>query len=417
MSDYIDETPPEDPYASGPVAEKPDTLTMFEQRVVGGAIGTPRIIPDLLREVAGGDFHDMRLGAIFRGVTQLHQDGVHIDYLAVYDQLEAWDIRGVELTDLASWAETTAASAVYYAGRVREASARRLLADIGARLQTADDVGVAMARATEDLRRLRDMSAGGKSVRWLREVLDVPEDEDAYDWVIPGLLERGDRMGLTAGEGAGKSTLLRQFAVLSAAGVHPLRGTRMDPVNVLVVDAENSERQWRRKTRGLAFNAEMQGVRAPQDHLALHCVPVMDVARPNDLGQIHRWVDQAKPDLLVIGPLYRVAGGKTLNTDEDAAPVLNALDTIRDRGVTILIEMHAGHATNQSGERNLRPRGSAALMGWPEFGLGIRRDKKVEGRVPTYSLVRWRGDRDSDNRDWPPRLVHGQFWPWEVAGW
>lgn len=413
MSDYVDEAPPEDPYS--PSAPAPDTASLIEQRVIGAAMRHPHQIPEMQRVVAGGDFHDLRLGSIFTGMVSMHAQGAPTDYLAVFDRLSAWDVRGIEITDLSRWQDSATGDGTYWAGLVRDASVRRLLADVGHELQQpGDDPGVALARAQRDLRKITDMqSAGGKSVRWLREVLDVPEDDDAYDWVIPGLLERGDRMGITAAEGAGKSTLLRQFAVLSAAGVHPFTGSQIAPVNVLVVDAENSERQWRRKTRGLAYNAQMQGVRDPADHLALHCVPVMDIARPNDLGQIHRWVDQSDPGLLVIGPLYRVAGGKTLNTDEDAAPVLNALDTIRDRGVTILIEMHAGHATSPSGERNLRPRGSAALLGWPEFGLGLRRDKKVDGRVPTYSLVKWRGDRDQ--RDWPPRLVRGQFWPWEVS--
>lgn len=209
------------------------------------------------------------------------------------------------------------------------------------------------------------------------------------------------------------STLLRQIAILAAAGIHPFAFSQIDPVNVLVVDAENSERQWRRAARGLTETATIRGRRDPRQHLALHCVPVMDITRPNGLNQVHRWIDEVKPDLLLLGPLYRVAGGSSLNTDEDVAPLLAALDSIRDRGVAMLLEVHAGHARSTSGERELRPRGSSALLGWPEFGLGLRRDKKVEGRTPTFSLVRWRGDRD--RRDWPARLVRGQVWPWEVS--
>ncbi len=57
---------------------------------------------------------------------------------------------------------------------------------------------------------------------------------------------------LSAAEGVGKSTFMRQFAVLSAAGIHPFAFKPMKPTRVLVVDAENSERQWRRATRDLA---------------------------------------------------------------------------------------------------------------------------------------------------------------------
>lgn len=413
MSDYIDEAPPEDPYAA-PSAPELDSLALFEQGVIGGAMAHPRIIPALEREVSSGDFHDGRLGVILDRLIGLHQAGVHIDYLSVWDHLERWDVRGIELTDLGRWENITADAAVYYAGRVREASVKRMLTVIGGRLQDEGvDVGVAMARAAEDLRKLRDMSTGGKSVRWLREVLDVPEADDAYDWVIPDLLERNDRLMLSAGEGVGKSTLLRQFAILAAAGIHPFDFYPIDPVNVLVVDAENSERQWRRAARSLTEAAAIKGRRDPRNHLALHCVSVMDITRPNDLGQIHRWIDESKPSLLLLGPLYRMVGGNPIDKDAEVAPVLTALESLRERGVAMLIEVHAGHARSTSGERELRPRGSSALLGWPEFGLGLRRDKKIDGRVPTYSLVRWRGDRD--RREWPERLTRGQIWPWEPS--
>jgi RecA-family ATPase len=39
--------------------------------------------------------------------------------------------------------------------------------------------------------------------------------------VIPGLLERRDRLMLTGEEGLGKSYLLRQIAVMAAAGLDP----------------------------------------------------------------------------------------------------------------------------------------------------------------------------------------------------
>lgn len=412
MSDYlIDETPPEDPYAA-PERERADTLAMFEQRVIGGLLAHPRIMDGLRREVTSGDFHDLRLGRIFTGVSEMIAEGAHVDYLSVWDQLATWDVVGIDLNHLADWGTTTADAALYYAEKVREASVRRMLAEIGARLQDGGlELGTVMARAAEDLRQVRDMAASAESVRWLRSLLDVPEEEDAYDWVIPDLLERNDRLMLSAGEGVGKSTWLRQVAVLCAAGIHPFQFHHVDPLNVLVVDAENSERQWRRAVRGLAETAATRGRRDPRNHMAVHCVPVMDITRPNDLGRIHRWIDEAKPDLLLLGPLYRVAGGSSLNTDEDVAPLLHALDSIRERGVAMLLEVHAGHARSTSGERELRPRGSSALLGWPEFGLGLRRDKQIEGRHPTFSLVRWRGDRD--RREWPTRLVRGQVWPWE----
>lgn len=414
MSDF-DDAPPEDPYQPG--APEPDTATMIEQRVIGQAMRYPHSIPKLQRAVSASDFQDLRLGAIFTGLTELHAQGAPCDYLAVWDRLAAWDVRGIGIRDLSTWADFAYAdNGDYYAELVRAESMRRIMADIGSRLrEPGADVGVQLARAVEDLRQVRDMAATSQEgVVWLKDLLDVPADEDAYDWVIPGLLERGDRLMLSASEGAGKTVMLRQLAVLSAAGVHPFQFAPIEPVQVLVVDAENSARQWRRSSRQLVLNAAERGLRDPRTHLAVRNEPVMDITRAADIGRIHRWMDEVNPDLLVLGPLYRMTGG-SLNSDDDVAPVLAALDSLRERGVAMLIEVHAGHARASSGERELRPRGSSALLGWPEFGLGLRRDKVVENRRPTYSLVRWRGDRD--RRDWPEKLTRGdhQVWPWEVS--
>jgi replicative DNA helicase len=122
----------------------------------------------------------------------------------------------------------------------------------------------------------------------------------------------------------------------------------------------------------------------------------MDITADRDLARIHHILDAIEPDMLVIGPLYRLVP-RALQTDDEAAPVLTALDTIRARGVALLIEAHAGHGIGRHGVRDLRPRGSSALLGWPEFGFGMR--GRDDG---TCDLVPWRGERDE--REWPRHL-------------
>ena len=85
----------------------------------------------------------------------------------------------------------------------------------------------------------------------LGEVMNVDDSANEYDWVIPNVLERRDRVVITAGEGAGKTTFIRQMSIASASGVNPITFQPMEPVRCLVVDAENSERQWRRQAAGL----------------------------------------------------------------------------------------------------------------------------------------------------------------------
>jgi len=407
VSDY------DDAFAVPEAAAPVDVIGHAERYVIGSLLKDLSVLLPVKEEVVPRDFADMRLGDIYAGIVRMAADRKPVNYITVADQLAAWDVRGIDLINLSQWVDevSTASNAPYFAKRVREASVLRAHAKVGEQLQS----GVLSATdAIEALKAIRDRdSAGVDTARTLRELLDVPESEDAYDWTIPDLLERKDRLMLSAGEGLGKSTMLRQIAVLSAAGIHPFRFSPMEPISVLVVDAENSAKQWRRSVRSLAAEAELRGARNPADHLTLECVSVMDITRPENVGTLHRWIDQAKPDLLILGPLYRMTKG-SLNNDDDVAPVLAALDSLRERDLTMLIEVHAGHARSSSGERELRPRGSSALLGWPEFGLGLRKTKGDQGNRAVYELARWRGDRD--RRHWPAHLVRGQVWPWEDAG-
>jgi replicative DNA helicase len=67
------------------------------------------------------------------------------------------------------------------------------------------------------------------------------------------------------------------------------------------------------------------------------------------------------------------------------------------------------------GVRDLRPRGSSALLGWPEFGYGMR-NIGTEGYA---DLVPWRGNREE--RDWPARLRRADGFRWlphhDMYGW
>jgi replicative DNA helicase len=76
------------------------------------------------------------------------------------------------------------------------------------------------------------------------------------------------------------------------------------------------------------------------------------------------------------------------------------------------MEAHAKKQDMSAGARDLAPRGSAALLGWPEFGFGLYPEgDKQTGETLKSRIVRWRGDRDQ-GRDWPTELQKGGPFPW-----
>lgn len=252
----------------------------------------------------------------------------------------------------------------------------------------------------------------------LWEFIQVP-DED-YDWVVPNMLERGDRLVWTGFEGLGKSMAMRQMAVMIAAGMHPFTWDDIPPMRVLLIDCENSEQQSRRKFRPLAATSVKFGHRVPEGALRLIHKPAgIDVSRPDDAAWLLERVTAHKPDILFIGPFYRLHAGN-INEEGAARHTVNILDQARTAAdCAMVIEAHAGHG-EQGANRSVRPVGSSLLLRWPEFGFGIAPPPDAPPllageRCTTVVVKSWRGARD--DRYWPSRLTYGGEgnWPWKVA--
>jgi replicative DNA helicase len=354
------------------------------------------------RHIAGGDFFEPAYEVIWDTMSVLDRQGKGVDPAALLSLLQTSNPNAASLLpDLVTW-PAMADHVADYAETVRGwATRRRLHAEALRTAQLAlkpdTDTGNLAATVATRFAAIRDSGStqDAESIT-LGELLHEVDEEP--DWLVPGLLERRDRLILTGVEGLGKSYLLRQIAVMGAAGLDPFDpGLRIKPLSVLIIDCENSTRQVRRKVRPVVDFARRHG-NGNADQVNLLCSHRIDITADRDLARIHRELDACQPDLVVIGPLYRLVP-RALQTDDEAAPLLAALDTIRDRDIALLIEAHAGHTIGKGGERDLRPRGSSALLGWPEFGYGMR--KVANGYA---DLVAWRGDRDE--RNWPDRMRH-----------
>lgn len=389
-------------------------MSLAEENLLGAVISAPaQTLRAIEGVVSSDDFDDPRLGAVFDGLVAAAVKGAPIDVVAVDGKFHEWGVSTLSPVDVWRWVDPERMirhHAFQYAQVVRADAVRRRLRDVlsvtNEKFKAGEPSLDIASSALSALNGLVDGSAsGGLQAKPLREVLS---GEDSYDWIIPGLLERQDRLVVTGAEGAGKTMWMRQLALLSAAGINPVTFQRIEPVNVLVVDAENTERQWRRATRWIADSAAADGVRDPADVVHLAAGHRIDITKGSHLSEIHRLIDIHKPDVLFIGPLYKLVS-KAINSDDDAAPLIVALDSLRERNIALVMEAHAGHAVGASGFRDLRPRGSSALLGWPEFGLGLRPSADMEGVV---DVVRWRGDRDV--REWPKQMHRGTSWPWEV---
>ena len=206
------------------------------------------------------------------------------------------------------------------------------------------------------------------------------------------------------------SVLCRQIAVCAAAGVHPFTHARVPQQRVLFIDCENSPQKLRRALRALRIAAHQNGS-DPDANMWIEAIPEgLDLTKPDDELWLLQRVTAIQPDLLVIGPIYRLHAANP-NDEEPARRLTRVLDRCRAvSNCALMTEAHTSHA-NGSPERPLRPTGSSLWMRWPEFGYGIREAEDYSPRNRLVSFSSWRGDREE--RDWPRRLRAGTAWPWE----
>lgn len=294
---------------------------------------------------------------------------------------------------------------------IHAASLRRGLAEHGTRLvqavdqqpdpevmlEVASELSLTISMLVDDNRLDGDKPLPG--LRSVAELLSMPEEP--REWLIPGLLARRERVILIADEGSGKSVLSRQVGACLAAGVHPfLPAARYEPRRVLLVDLENPPGIVRRNLAEHVKN--VGGLDAIGDRMSIWNWPSgLDVRSPSGRALLTRAVEQTRPDLLLIGPLYKMTEPRSGESyEEQAARTSKALDGLRDRyGISLWIEHHS--AKPQDGKRS-NPFGSSLWMRWPEFGLRLDRPSDKE-ESNTFPLGRFRGDRET--RHWPQALV------------
>ena len=251
----------------------------------------------------------------------------------------------------------------------------------------------------------------GRLVKW-SEFVDEDVDE-SYDWLIPDVLERGERVMVVAAEGVGKTMLGRQVALCSASGINPFTYERMKPIRTLMVDLENPQRIIRRTSSDIQKKAQHYGwCEDPQAHLLIK-PDGLDLLKASDREYLEENIEQVKPDLLLLGPVYKSfvdPGGRT--SEAIAIEVAKYFDSLREWFQCAMWFEHHAPLGSQMSSRDLRPFGSAVWSRWPEFGLSLQPDPTAPGGF-TYEVKHFRGARDQ--RRFPTKMIRGKTFPFEVT--
>ncbi|MFF8925557.1 DnaB-like helicase N-terminal domain-containing protein [Streptomyces albidoflavus] len=401
-----------------------------EMSVLGGMLLSRTAVAEVARILTGVEFYKPTHETIYQAILTVDGRGdVQADPITVTAELtRTGDITRVGgpvyLHELVQ-AVPSAANAEHYAEIVAALAARRggieeATRTIQALQRQEGDVTELLEGAVERMREVRDrgMDHADTPPKSLREFLDETDDEP--EWVVPGVLARWDRLIVTAPEGGGKSLFNRQMLARTAAGLHPWRKAGIDPKRVLLVDVENSASQVRPWLRRM-YRAASEEIGAPAeallDNFVIEVVEGgLDLHQPRDRARLLRLVERVQPDMIAIGPLYKLASGNP-NDEEVARVLMSALEAVRvaSKGAAMLIEAHAPHKAGGEKHRDFRPIGSSLWMRWPEFGFGLApvSNKEVQF-AEEEGLVRWQPWRGSrSERDWPEAFMRGASWPWQ----
>lgn len=392
-----------------------------EQSVLGSCLLSARACREVLDILDPAAFYRPAHALIFQAIGRMHAAGLPVDpitltkYMA--DAGELTRVQGPGYLHSLAHQTPTAGNAEYYAEIIQDRALRRALIELGTRLVQMgygheDDSYELVERAVAMAREIRDRGQATLDLPTL-DLHDFLAVQHEYDWLVPGLLERGDRMILTAAEGGGKSTLMRQMAICTAAGLDPFTQKQIDPVKVLILDCENGEAATRRQLIPLANAAARRKRPIGRGQLHIECQPAgVDLTRPADRAWMMRRVEKLQPQMLIIGPVYRLHAGNP-NDEELARKVTVVIDEARaTAGCAVLMEAHAPHHNGFGKHRDLRPAGSSLWKRWPEFGYGLRPvdDEASALNDRARVMVAWRGARDE--RNWPSHVKQGADWPW-----
>lgn len=397
MSEMIDRTPPHDDQA--------------ERAAIGKCLNLGRV-PDDLSILKSTDFYEPTHAVIWSVMLWLLGQGRACDGVAVRARMVETK-RHQHLDRLPGLlGEGHTADAANLAAIIADRAGRRYVIEQTTRtLQQAydseDPYEVILERAEVNLRKVPTRDDGNvDSLMTLDEFLGqtLPEPQ----WVMDGYLARGERLIITGIEGLGKTTWLRQMAICAAAGLDPFTGRRTVPRTVLAIDVENPEYIMQKRYGELRRAVNAHGATVASNRFWMDQRPQgLDLADAADRRWLQQRVAIVKPDLLAIGPAYKLHLSGNDDKDETIARlVTSVLDQVRtDANCALILEHHAGNEQG-GGQRPVRPFGSSLWRRWPEFGYGIRPAKHPEAESRRIvDVIPWRGARDE--RRWPRQMESG----------
>lgn len=370
--------------------------------------------------LSGGDFMGPENAALFDAIKTLWDAGASTDAVSVAEEVKrnGHNVNGLgsRITSLLSAAPASSAIQSVATIVARSSLGRRVWEtahQTQERLENPENDPVEVLETLQENLKNIDIPA-----------LHVESDDTTFDelrgrpaiarkpWVIPGLLRQDWRAIIVGREGEGKSMLLQQIAVCASYGDHPFTHKEMTPAKVLLIDLENPDDEIQERIERIASVCERTGAASGGGRL-WHRPGGIDLRKRIDRTELEEVLRKRRPNLVVMGPLYKAYSRSAAENDEQvASEVQHTLDDLRTRyEFALCLETHAPKGDDPTHNRPLAPFGSSLWLRWSELGFQLRPEDWRKFPSPTCFLGRFRGDRVKNT--WPDKLNWGTMYPWE----
>lgn len=390
-----------------------------EESVIA-AMFTSRVAAESAIEICNAsDFYYPRHSEVFAAIESLLKDGGGIDLITVVDRCISENPNTLVDPDFIitiQFATFSVANVGHYAQIVQRKSMGRRLQEAMNWINGDLSEGLDPYEAVDELEKV--LATVGSKSTGKQEALTVSEiknkAKDTSQWIIPGVFRRHWKVVITGFEGGGKGVLLRMMCMAAAQGIHPFTQRRMEPIRTLLLDAENPDDAFLETAEMLERTlVDTLGSDYDETRFRTYQVRGFDLRNKRDLTGFKRELALQQPDLLAVGPLYKLKKKKPGESYEDeAAAYIDIFDKIMATyNCGLLVEHHAKKGDGKS-LRGLETMGSELWTAWPDTIYGLRPREENEHNL---DLENQRGDRvaamnwpDYIERD-PDWVIHGRW--------
>ena len=222
---------------------------------------------------------------------------------------------------------------------------------------------------TYRLEAFRELLKSAQNHKFHYAPLDMTADIEDIEWLVEGLIARGDAAMVFGPGGVGKSWYLMSLATAIMMGSDEWLGMKIPEEvrggRVVHVDEENPEDIFRRRYHQLGYD---------QAAGKLHPLWYAGVRLDTEPEKLYEDVEAVDPVLLIVDSLSRIHT-QNENAAEEMNPLINdgLLPIARRLGVSVLTIHHTPHESS-------RARGSTVLGNAHDMTIGIdwRKTKKGE---------------------------------------